>query len=250
MNSIIEQWKWSIACCPSETADINLYRLQPVQPLPVPKVFLYMVNYTVKVIVKQLAYEVTLDPERAEPLGILTATLFSKPEFKPNGHFMSDMLWSKFHKAHATIFGLQFNELTPEGRLALGYRPEMYSNKSTWHDAVRAMSRGYAAITLRDFSRSQNENPFPNRLYWEALSRILTTPMEQRMALHYVTAQGLLDPLFLPRFIKFYGNNALAAIRLGVLEFPKEPHKAGHELQKTTLQLMHFKLSEQLNLRL
>lgn len=218
--------------------------------MQVPKVFLYMVNYTVKIIVKQIAYEVTVDPERAEPIGILTATLFSKPEFKPGGHSMSDMFLAKFHKAHATMFGLRFNELTEEGRKALGFKPDLYSNKTNWHNAVRALSRGYAAITLRDFSRSQNENPFPNRLYWEALSRILTTPVEDRMALHYVTIEGMLDPLFMPRFIKFYGNNAVAAMRLGILEFPKPPHKEGHELQKTGLANMNVKFQEKLNLRL
>ncbi|PPJ59643.1 hypothetical protein CBER1_01163 [Cercospora berteroae] len=250
INTIQEHWKWSITCCPSETADLNLYRLQPVDPLQVPKVFLYMVNYTVKIILKQLAYEATVDAEHAEPIGILTATLFSKPEFKPGGHFMSDMLWAKFHKIHAALFGVRFNELTPDGRLALGFKRDVYTSKTMWHDAVRALSRGYAAITLRDFSRSQNENPFPNRLYWEALSRVLTTPVEERISLHYVTVDGMLDPLFVPRFIKFYGNNALAAMRAAVLEFPKPPHREGHELAKTTLQKLSVKYQEQLNLRL
>ncbi|KAM3419290.1 hypothetical protein BST61_g5227 [Cercospora zeina] len=250
INTIQEHWKWSITCCPSETTDINLYRLQAVDPLQVPKVFLYMVNYTVKIILKQLAYEATVDAEHAEPIGILTATLFSKPEFKPGGHFMSDMLWAKFHKVHAALFGLRFNELTPDGRVALGFKRDVYTSKTMWHDAVRALSRGYAAITLRDFSRSQNENPFPNRLYWEALSRVLTTPIEERISLHYVTVDGMLDPLFLPRFIKFYGSNAIGALRAAVLEFPKPPHKEGHELAKTTLQKLSVKFQEQSNLRI
>lgn len=248
---MIEIWAWSATCAPNITADINDFRTEPVQSIQVPKVFLYIVNITSKVIIKQMSTECGARSDPAEPLGILAAVIFANAGCKPQGHPMSDMLLAKFHKVHPCLFGLTFNELTGDGRARLGFREE-YGDKEGWFRAVRGMSRGYAALTLRDFSRSQSGNPFPNRLFWESLARVSMTPQAEQVQITFVTLEGLLDPLFVPRFIHLFGDMALAALRHATIDFPKTRHptNASHGALAKHLEEMHLQYEGPLHLRL
>jgi nucleoporin GLE1 len=225
--------------------------VQPVQPFPVPKVFLYMVNYTCKVIVRQMSVD-CIDAGFAEPLGVCTATMFAQPDFKPQGHSMADMFLAKFHRSLPPLFGIFHDELTVEGRNKLGFRTDAHGSRENWVSNAKGLARGYAAVTLRDFSRSKNQNPFPNRLYWESIARISTTPQPQQLMLHFAILDGLLDPHFIPRFIRCYGGYALAALRLAIIDFPttRDRRKKSHEEQAKQLGNMLAKYEDVLQLRL
>lgn len=178
-----------------------------------------MVNRTCKAIIKQMANESAVDVAFADPLGIVCATIFSKPDVKPGGIPITDIFWAKFHRVHPVLFGILGDPSTAAGATALGFTKNI-EGREDWMKQIKGMSRGFAALTLRDFSRSSNENPFPNRLYWEALARITMTPPDKQLALQYAALDGMLEPVFVPKFIKFYGSAAIAALKHAIITFP------------------------------
>lgn len=212
-------WEWSIGVAPSETVDINLFRLEPVESFHVPKLFIWMVNNTCKAIIRQMGVECASDPAFATPLGILTAQIFAQPSCKPQGHTMVDIFWAKFHKAHPVLFGCFGSEQTTKDRELLGWRADWDQTEA--FARFRGMSRAFAAVTMRDFAKSKQDNPFPNRVYWAALSRILNTPADRQLAIHYLSLEGLLDPVFIPRYLQLYGQIGLAVLRTATKEFPQ-----------------------------
>jgi len=91
---------------------------------------------------------------------------------------------------------------------------------------MTGLGAGFAALSLRDFSKTTKTNPYPPSNYWTALTLILNTPAGETSNTHYVVLRAMLLG-HEGRFMAFYGNAGLAAIRKAVLEFPaKAPANA------------------------
>lgn len=237
---IKETWQWAQTFFPTEVIDINEVRVEPVPPTPVTKGLVYIINHTTKAIIKQMGIDAVADPKYADVIGVVTAQIFSGTTQLSGGHAMSDIFLAKFNKVHPVLFGKVGSEKGAEALKALGWDTSQFSKDQAFPRFI-GMSRCFAAITLRDFSRAKTQvNPFPNRLFWEAVARILNTPTQDQMVLQYVTLQGLLDPEYIGKFIRHYGNMALAVLRVAVKDFPERRPQDNNTIRQQAQALSSF----------
>ncbi|KJY01213.1 hypothetical protein TI39_contig300g00015 [Zymoseptoria brevis] len=209
---------------PTETVDISAFfhggNPEPNQSPQFPLLLFDLLNHFAKAITNSMATEAAVDCSAAEPLGVMAASIFANPNYSFHGHSLIDILWARYHQRCPVLFGIVADERTKEGRAKMGWK----QNGELDHFLLmKGLSAGYAAITLRDFSRSKMTNPAPNRLFWQSLSRILNVSATRRVPSHYNALEGLLDLAFIPRFISLYGQAAVAALRLAVREFATFP---------------------------
>lgn len=127
----------------------------------------------------------------ADNFGIILATLFADPKYRVDGHSFADIMWSKYYQQCPILFGVRKPPKRP----------------------VPCLVAGFASLTLRDFSKNRNPNPFPSRLFWEAVARVVNTPPASQTTIHYQILHMLFNPAFVPRFIQFYGKAGMVALR-------------------------------------
>lgn len=213
--------------------DITQYLVQNEQPQGAPKEgpgqLLYLLNILAKLIIKQFMLEAGLEAEVGNSLGVLLATVFARKEYLFNGQSLIDIVWAKFHKRCPALFGIHGDERTLEGRARIGW--ERTGEKLThgmYYTGIRGLGIGFANITLRSFAKSQNQNPAPNRLFWQAMARLLNTPAEEVQPTHFELLKGIIDSCA-PRMVGIYGPAALALIRQAVFQFPRKLEKARNQ---------------------
>ncbi|KAI6782993.1 Nucleoporin-like protein [Emericellopsis cladophorae] len=207
---------------PAEDISVN----DPKQPKPhndptMPSLFLYLMNICAKGIISQFAREAGANPKAADPVGVFAAHIFSNKEFQWRGQSLVDILIAKLRVGCPVLFGARGNDKTERGRAALGWKKEdgTWVTEQAHNDRMTGLGAGFAALSLRDFSKTTKVNPYPPSNYWTALALILNTPAGETSNTHYVVLRAMLLG-HEGRFIAFYGNAALAAIRKAVLEFP------------------------------
>ena len=89
------------------------------------------------------------------------------------------------------------------------------------YDRSAGLAAGFAAITLRDFSKSKNANPAPNRIFWQSLARILNTSASETQATHFVVVKGMVEN-YVPRILALFGGAGMAVLRQALVVFPEE----------------------------
>ena len=190
--------------------------------------FIYLLNIFSKSVISQFISEQSNKSKSADPVGVIAVTIFATPVFKLGNEVpLTDILLAKLHKTCPVIFGISGDQSTARGRARIGWQ----NLDGAWIAEQRHIERqsglaaGYAALSLRDFSRSKNKNPFPNAHYWRAVACIVDTPPQEIQPTHFVVLKGLLDG-FVPRFIAFYGQAAMAALRNALVEFPAKAQGA------------------------
>ncbi|KAJ8609017.1 hypothetical protein MRB53_039376 [Persea americana] len=195
---------------------------------PYPAALLYLMNYFAKFTIQRYVEQVGRDPKAAEPYGILLVSIFTLPAYQYRGHSLIDILWAKYHKVCPVLFGINGNQKTVGGKHRLGWKFEKDSGNTGFFVSAEdhlvnqtGLAVGFASITLRDFSKSRNKNPAPNRMFWTSLARILSTPVAERTDTHYVVLRSMLE-LYIPRFINFFGGAALAALRKVYKDWPEQ----------------------------
>ncbi|KAK5167975.1 uncharacterized protein LTR77_006542 [Saxophila tyrrhenica] len=209
--------------------DITAFLVQNHQPPGAntqgPACLLFLLNHFVKNIINQLVVGSGDDLKAADSIGVLAVTIFARPQYLFNGQSLIDLLWAKYHKACPVLFGISGNERTRDGRIRLGWLMEPGSNtfiaQQQHYERMSGLGAGFAAITLRDFSRSKNANPAPNRLYWESLARITNTPAQATTPTHFIVLKGMVSN-YVPRIINTFGSAGIAALRHALILFPNE----------------------------
>ena len=189
-----------------------------------PALFIYLLNYFAKYVVSQFVNEAGVNPELADPIGVVVVQIFSRTEFLWRGETMIDILMAKVRVTCPVLFGVRGNEATEEGRARLGWiRDESGSFISEQIHGTRmvGMAAGYAALCLRDFSKSKLKNPWHPTHYWQTMASIVATPTSQRSTTQYVVLRSMIDG-YEGTFLKFYGNAARAALTVALVTFPKE----------------------------
>lgn len=221
-----------------------------------PAALLFLLNHFAKALVSQLAQEVARDTLAADPLGILAVTIFAAPEFLFNGHSLIDVLWAKYHKVCPVLFGIYGSPKTPAGRARLGWHVDDGAEVSPQehYDRMTGFAAGFAALTLRDFTKSKNSSPAPIHLFWTSLARIVSTPNAEQSPTHYVVLSNMLKHS-VPRFIAFYGAAALAALRAACVSFPSAggpvgPSGSGPDSTVLAVQSLPLTWQKDLNLTL
>ncbi|PFH56902.1 hypothetical protein XA68_15781 [Ophiocordyceps unilateralis] len=234
-NKIVGLLKEAIDCrIPSYPVEVNRFVAEPREPTKrtddatLPSLFIYLINVCAKGIVNQFINECGANPKAADPIGIFTAHLFSHKDFQWRGHSLIDILLAKFRVVCPALFGLRGSEKTERGRLALGWRRDgpTWITEQSHNDRMTGLGAGFAAMSLRDFSKSSKENPYPPTHYWKALSLIINTPASETSNTQCVVLRAMIDG-HEERFLTLYGNAAVAALRLALVDFPqKAPHNA------------------------
>lgn len=187
-----------------------------------PMLFIYLLNQFAKAVVAQFVDEAGVSPKAAEPIGIVVASIFSNPELGWRGHSLIDILMAKMRVACPVLWGIRGSERTEEGRARLGWKKDDEGNwipEQVHVTRMTGLGAGYAAISLRDFSKSRNENPWPPWHYWRAMASITSTPPTEASSTQYVVLKSMVEN-YEQRFLGFYGNAALAALRIALVDFP------------------------------
>ena len=222
-----------------------------------PACLLFLLNHFAKNIISQFISESAVDPKSADCIGVLAVTVFARPPYLFNGQSLIDVLWAKYHKHCPVLFGISGSERTKEGRAKLGWQVDLGTNsfvrEQEHYDRTSGLGAGFAAITLRDFSKSKNANPAPNRIYWESLARILNTPAQEVQPTHFVVLKAMVSNS-VSRIIGLFGGAGTAALRQALIYFPNEKGPQDQNGRKlpavTAVQAMPMVLQRELHLTL
>ncbi|KAK2760744.1 hypothetical protein FQN54_001980 [Arachnomyces sp. PD_36] len=189
----------------------------------VPALFIYLLNIYSKAVIAHLVTEAGAAPKYGEPLGVMTALIFSNEAFHVNGHPMIDILISKFRVVCPLLWGFYGDERTDEGKSAIGWWREEangpFINQQLHVERMTGLGAGYAAIALRNFSKSQRKNPYPTANFWKAVVNIVSVPPEEVQSSHLLVLYSLL------RFAgvkvpTFFGDMGVMLLRRALIEFP------------------------------
>ncbi|PTB69494.1 GLE1-domain-containing protein [Trichoderma citrinoviride] len=188
-----------------------------------PSLFIYLLNICAKGIINQFINECSANPKAADPIGVFTAHIFSQKDFLWRGESLIDILMAKFRVVCPVLFGLRGSDRTERGRLAIGWKKDGpgYVTEQTHNDRMTGLGAGFASISLRDFSKTSKANPYPPTNYWKALAGIVNSSPNETSNTQYVVLRAMIEG-HEQRFLNFYGNAAIAALRLALLEFPKK----------------------------
>lgn len=200
---------------------------QPAEGVPnndatMPSLFIYLVNICAKGIISQFINECGANPKAADPIGVFTAHLFSQKDFQWRGQSLIDILLAKFRVACPVLFGFRGSDKMEKGRLAIGWRKDgpWWITEQSHNDRMAGLGAGFAAVSLRDFSKTSKTNPYPPTHYWRAFAGIVNSPANETSNTQYVVLRSMIEGQE-QRFLSFYGNAAVAALRLALVEFPK-----------------------------
>ncbi|KMU78857.1 hypothetical protein CISG_07374 [Coccidioides immitis RMSCC 3703] len=176
----------------------------------------------------QLVAEAGVTPKCAGPLGVLTAQVFSMDAFVYKGCSMIDILLAKYHVVCPVLWGFYGSESTQTGKTALGWwRDEPdgpFVSRQVHEERMIGLGAGFAAISLRDFSKTSRQNPLPNTHFWKALSIIVNVPPEEIQDTH-LTVLGAMLKFSAQRVVGFWGDLGLLALRHAIVTFPSSLSK-------------------------
>ncbi|KAG5950947.1 hypothetical protein E4U53_004134 [Claviceps sorghi] len=215
---------------PSPMVDASQFVARPRPPSGVegpnngpalPAMFVYLINIIAKNIIRQFINECRADPKAADPIGVFTAQIFSHQDFSWRGQSLMDIVMAKFRVVCPVLFGSRGNEKLEGGRKALGWKMEgpSWIPEQKHNDRMAGLGAGFASIALRDFSKSSKTNPYPPTHYWRAFACIVNCPPGEVSNTQMVVLRAMIDG-HEQRFLNFYGNAAVAALRLALVEFP------------------------------
>ncbi|KID87562.1 GLE1-like protein [Metarhizium guizhouense ARSEF 977] len=187
-----------------------------------PSLFIYLMNICAKGIISQFINEGGANPKAADPIGVFAAQVFSHKDFSWRGQSLIDILMAKFRVVCPVLFGSTGNEKTEKGRQALGWKKDgpSWIPEQAHNTRMAGLGAGFASISLRDFSKASKTNPYPPTHYWKAFASIVNCPTAQISNTQLVVLRSMIDG-HESRFINFYGNAAIAALQLALVEFPK-----------------------------
>lgn len=190
-----------------------------------PALFVYALNIVSKAVVSQFANEASVDPKKADPVGVVTAQIFASKDFHWGERPLIDILIAKYHVACPVLFGVsQASEATDEGKTRLGWtridKDGPFIPEQLHGERMTGLGAGFASIALRNFRKSSMQNPYPNWHYWQAVQWIIRVPSEHATATHYTVLKAMVQHNE-ARIIEFFGNAALASLKDALVNFPR-----------------------------
>lgn len=205
----------------------------------VPALLIYCLNIFSKCLISSLITEAAINLSHAEPLGIVAAQIFSTEAFVYRGCSMADVIWSKYRAVCPALWGFTGDESTDAGRTALGWwRQEMpngpFVSEQTHADRMTALGAGFAALTLRDFSKTPRQNPFPNYMFWQSLVKILSIPPAEIQETHIILLAAMLR-FSGQRIIAFFGLPGGVLLRKAIVELPNSLPRQSMAVNKLKL---------------
>ncbi|PGH07710.1 hypothetical protein AJ79_06187 [Helicocarpus griseus UAMH5409] len=215
----------------------------PESQTKAPALLIYLLNIFSKAIIAQLIAEAGITPKYAEPLGVLTAQIFSMDAFLYNGISLIDILFAKYHALCPVLWGFYGNEQTASGKITIGWwRDEAGNNgkfvsPQTHEERMIGLGAGFAAISLRNFSKTPRRNPVPNTHFWRAVATIVNTPAQEVQDTHFIVLSALLRHSA-PRIVGFWGDAGLALLRRAIVEFPAATGEGRKGAARATVEIL------------
>lgn len=216
-----------------------------------PMLFIYLLNQFAKAVVAQFIDEAGVSPKAAEPIGIVVASMFSNPDLCWRGHTLIDILMAKMRVVCPVLWGIRGNEKTEQGRARLGWKKDdggSWVPEQMHNTRMTGLGAGYAAIALRDFSKTRFQNPWPPWHYWQSMASITSTPPNEASPTQYMVLKAMVEN-HEQRFFNFYGNAALAALRVALVEFPGRALEQGAASSSLAVLADKLKRDQGLDLR-
>lgn len=195
-----------------------------------PGLFIYAVNIFAKAIIAQFINEAAVSPKTADPIGIVCMQIFAANEFRWGERALIDLLIAKYHALCPVLFGVYGKEDTEAGKARLGWcrddKTGPWISEQRHSERMTGLGAGYAAIALRNFSRSSLRNPYPNWHYWQSLQRIVTVPAADATRTHFTVLKAMLEHYEI-KFLELYGNAGRAALKTALIDFPNRVRAKG-----------------------
>jgi len=222
---------------PQPSVDAREFIINPAAPWPaeatsfqISAVFVCLMNSFAKKCITKFADDRNSAYNPADVVGVVVSTVFSDPTLQFQDNSFIDILLAKYHKVCPVLWGIYGPENTVQGRERLGWRKieGEYVTQQEHYDRMGGFGAGWAALTLRDYSKVKSakmKNPLPAWHYWQALSCILNVPRPQRTQTHLVVLKGLVEQ-YVPLFVKFYGQAACVVLRKALVEYPEAAQKS------------------------
>ena len=231
LQNIIEALRLAMPI-PFAKVDVSLFLATPPLNPPVERqisaLVVYLLNVFAKAIVSQFIAEASMDPKQADPIGTVASHIFALDAHRWNNTTLIDILFAKLHVVCPVLFGIRGSEATNEGKIRLGWWREEkggpFISDQGHNDRMTGLGAGFAAISLRNYERARHTNPYPPFNYWKAFSYIVNVPLNERTDTHCVVLKAMIDSNE-ERFLTFFGDTALVALRYAVLEYPREMKK-------------------------
>lgn len=171
--------------------------------------FIYLLNELAKIVIRQFAGDARVDPAKAEPVGLLLMMNFGFATFQWKGTpYLIDIFLAKYHKVCPALFGIY--DAVPKG------------GTIDYAEYITGLAGGFASVTLRDFSKAQGKNPLPCSIFWKTVAMIINTPPAQVQNTHLFVLKALLHPVYVEKFIRFYGDMGISLLRRATVEFPAD----------------------------
>lgn len=186
----------------------------PATATTAPALLIYALNVFSKSIIAQLANEASIVTARAEPFGVIAAQIFPLPEYSFKGYPLIDILLAKYHVVCPPLFGITGLESSAQGRDRLGWwkASGAYLPSARHHERMTGFAAGYAALSLRNFSKSRHRNPYPPHRFWETITWLLDLPPAAVQPTHLTILKGLVVQS-VERFLMFFEEAAAAVLR-------------------------------------
>ncbi|OBT52143.1 hypothetical protein VE04_08816 [Pseudogymnoascus sp. 24MN13] len=212
----------------SPPVDPNMVTVTPRAPVDgavnngeLPALFIYLMNIFAKAVVAQFIDEAGVTTKAAEPLGVVAVSIFANKDFVWRNESLIDILMCKMRVSCPVLFGLRGNEKTEEGRARLGWKKDggQWVSDQVHNTRMTGLGAGYAAIALRDFSKTQMKNPWSPSNYWRTLASIVDTPPEEASNTQYRVLKVIIENSE-QRFLQFYGDVGRHAMFVALVVFP------------------------------
>ncbi|KAL8924080.1 MAG: hypothetical protein Q9208_004217 [Pyrenodesmia sp. 3 TL-2023] len=227
-DNIVATLLEAVKSFPQPTVSLGNFIARPIPNIQGPALLIYLLNHFAKAVVSQFITEAAVAPKVADPLGTLAMLVFSKKEFLINGISLIDVLIAKYHIRCPPLFGIYGDEKSVQGRTRLGWGREEaggpWVSDQVHQSRLTGLGAGYAALSLRNFERSANTNPYPPYHYWQAVAAILNVPAGEVTDTHMYLLRALLMNSE-TRFLEFFGDAAKKLLRVAVTEYPRRAAK-------------------------
>lgn len=162
-------------------------------------VYLWLLNFFAKSIVRQAENETIVAPQSALPLGMLAAKIMSVfPE-------LTDLLVARFVKKCPYVIGFTCDIDTEQGRERMAWRKPggKWEDETVYSERMGGIASVYAAITQIRFT-APAENPRPISYSWTMIARLLNTETQKLTNTHFTVAASWWEVVAV-RFLSTYG---------------------------------------------
>lgn len=188
-----------------------------------PALLIYLLNIFAKALVSQFVNEAGVSPKSADPVGIIGSLIFATDEFRWNGISLIDILIAKYHVICPVLFGIYGDESTNEGKRRSGWiiKDGAWITEQQHAERMTGLGAGFAAISLRNYSKSKMQNPYPHYNFWTVLARIVDVPPSQLTSTHFTVLKAMIENNEF-RILDFFGGAGKMALRKALIELPQQ----------------------------